>query len=198
MKNLRINSSRMTQKNSLAQAVKGVLSALVLGTGISLGSGFFGVYVQAFGAEPAKNTQAGKTVGEQNAAQSGWVVDNVVGAYRYYGADGQMWTNAITPDGYYVDRNGVMIHPQYEIEKLTTIPADAKSLLVIEGHGNAGRATFYLKEETTVEAGSQKSTSSAASVAKQALSPKQTSVTINQKTVSRQAPGEARPRGIRA
>lgn len=191
MKNLRINSSRMTQKKSLAQAVKGVLSALVLGTGISLGSGFFGVYVQVFGAEPAKNTQAGKTVGEQNAAQSGWVVDNVVGAYRYYGADGQMWTNAITPDGYYVDRNGVMIHPQYEIEKLTTIPADAKSLLVIEGHGNAGRATFYLKEETTVEAGSQKSTSSAASVAKQALSPKQTSVTINQKTVSRQAPGEA-------
>ncbi len=39
MKNLRINSSRMTQKKSLAQAVKGVLSALVLGTGISLGSG---------------------------------------------------------------------------------------------------------------------------------------------------------------
>ena len=191
MKNLRISSSRMTQKKNLTQAVKGVLSALVLGTGISFGSGIFGGCVPAFGAEPAKNTQEAQTAGAQNAAQGGWVVDNVVGAYRYYGADGKMWTNAITPDGYYVDRNGVMIHPQYEIEKLTTIPADAKSLLVIEGHGNAGRATFYLKEETTVEAASQKSTSSAASVAKQALSPKQTSVTINQKTVSRQAPGEA-------
>lgn len=181
----------MTQKKNLTQAVKGVLSALVLGTGISFGSGIFGGCVPAFGAEPAKNTQEAQAAGAQNAAQGGWVVDNVVGAYRYYGADGQMWTNAITPDGYYVDRNGVMIHPQYEIEKLSTIPADAKSLLVIEGHGNAGRATFYLKEETTVEAVSQKSTSSAASVAKQALSPKQTSVTINQKTVSRQAPGEA-------
>lgn len=191
MKNLRISSSRMTQKKNLTQAVKGVLSALVLGTGISFGSGIFGGCVPAFGAEPAKNTQEAQAAGAQNAAQGGWVVDNVVGAYRYYGADGQMWTNAITPDGYYVDRNGVMIHPQYEIEKLSTIPADAKSLLVIEGHGNAGRATFYLKEETTVEAVSQKSTSSAASVAKQALSPKQTSVTINQKTVSRQAPGEA-------
>lgn len=191
MKNLRISSSRMTQKKNLTQAVKGVLSALVLGTGISFGSGIFGGCVPAFGAEPAKNTQEAQAAGAQNAAQGGWVVDNVVGAYRYYGADGQMWTNAITPDGYYVDRNGVMIHPQYEIEKLSTIPADAKSLLVIEGHGNAGRATFYLKEETTVEAGSQKTTSSAASVAKQALSPKQTSVTINQKTVSRQAPGEA-------
>lgn len=140
MKRLRIGSDRLLRNSILAGAVLGVLTALAVGAGSALGA--------------------------EDMAQGGWVVDNVVGAYRYFGADGQMWTNAITPDGYYVDRNGVMIHPQYEIERFTTIPSDAKSLLVIEGHGNAGRATFYLREESKM--GSE-----------------------NKAAVSRQSPGEA-------
>lgn len=134
MKRLQLRKKDLLQKGMFPGAALGVLTALVFGVGSSFGAG-----------TDTNNQTVAQT---QNGTGAGWVIDTVVGAYRYYGADGQMWTNAITPDGYYVDRNGVMIHPQYEIEKLTTIPADAKSLLVIEGHGNAARATFYLKEET--------------------------------------------------
>lgn len=113
-----MNNDQIMKKGILAGAVLGVLTAVVLGVGSSFGAQENGV----------------------------WMTDEA-GANRYYGADGQMWTNAVTPDGQYVDRTGVWIPSQYKIEELSTIPADAKSLLVIEGHGNVARATFYVKEE---------------------------------------------------
>ncbi|MCI9593574.1 MAG: L,D-transpeptidase family protein [Lachnospiraceae bacterium] len=173
-KRLRIGSDRLLRNSMLAGTVMGVLTALVMGAGSALGA--------------------------EDMAQGSWVVDNAVGAYRYFGADGQMWTNAITPDGYYVDRNGVMIHPQYEIERFTTIPSDAKSLLVIEGHGNAGRATFYLKEETVVEpenkAASNPNDRLTAGPGNSVLMRGQTMQTVkgadteSKTAVSRQSPGE--------
>lgn len=174
MKKLQLGKNGLLQKGMVSGTALGVLTALVFGVGSSLGA--------ETGADTQTATQTQKETG------AGWVIDTVVGAYRYYGADGQMWTNAITPDGYYVDRNGVMIHPQYEIEKLTTIPADAKSLLVIEGHGNAARATFYLKEEAAAEP-----KASAAENSSQKTAAKNTGNTTTsangQKTVLRQGPG---------
>lgn len=113
-----MNNDRIIKKGILAGAVLGVLTAVVLGVGSSFGAQENGV----------------------------WMMDEA-GANRYYGTDGQMWTNAVTPDGQYVDRTGVWIPSPYQVENLSAIPSDAKSLLVIEGHGNVARATFYIKEE---------------------------------------------------
>ncbi|MDO5416108.1 MAG: L,D-transpeptidase family protein [Lachnospiraceae bacterium] len=68
------------------------------------------------------------------------------GIDRYYTKSGAMWVNSVTPDGYYVDGTGAWIPSQYEVSSFTTIPSDAKSLMVIEGHGKTARATFYVKQ----------------------------------------------------
>lgn len=188
MKRFGFEKNKLFVRGMAAGSALGVLTALVFGAG------------SALGAEAAKPVSGNTAAGTQDTAQEGWVVDNVVGAYRYFGADGQMWTNAITPDGYYVDRNGVMIHPQYEIERLTTIPAEAKSLLVIEGHGNAGRATFYLKEETAVDAGTSGSKGAAqnAGTSGSKSAAGNSDASGNRSTVSRQGPGEAAQTGGKA
>lgn len=102
-------------------------------------------------ANPAMawGSQVISAVSAQNAASAfsgSWIQDQA-GNYRYYGEDGKMYMNTVTPDGYYVDQNGVWIPDMYDVSALTTIPEDAKSLMVIEGHGTAARATFYIKNE---------------------------------------------------
>lgn len=82
---------------------------------------------------------------QAQSASGSWIQDEA-GYYRYYGEDGTMWTNTVTPDGYYVDGTGVWIPDMYDISRFTTIPEDAGSLMVIEGHGTAARASFYVKE----------------------------------------------------
>lgn len=103
----------------LAGAALGVVTAVVLGIGSS------------FGAEPVP---------------MGWIKDQT-GIDRYYGEDGQMWIDKVTPDGYYVDGTGAWVPDMFDVSKFTTIPADAKSLMVVEGHGTAARIAFYVKEE---------------------------------------------------
>lgn len=161
MKRQRLGNDKLLRNGICAGAVLGVLTALAFGIG------------SAFGAEAEKTEKAGE----------GWVVDTAVGAYRYYGADGEMWTNAVTPDGYYVDRNGVMIPAQYTIEQFTTIPKDAKSLLVIEGHGIAGRATFYTRETSEAEAAQVNTSASRTSAP---------SAAAGTKEVSLEGPGQAK------
>lgn len=107
------------KRGMLAGAVLGVVTAVALGVGSSLG------------AEPKP---------------MGWVKDQA-GIDRYYGEDGQMWIDKVTPDGYYVDGTGAWVPDMYDVSRFTTIPADAKSLLVVEGHGNVARISFYVKEE---------------------------------------------------
>ncbi len=76
-----------------------------------------------------------------------WVQDEN-GDYRYYEEDGTMLTNTVTPDGYYVDDTGVWIQDVYDVSQFTTIPEDAGCLMVIEGHGTAARAAFYVKNSS--------------------------------------------------
>lgn len=138
-----MNHDQMMKKGIFAGAVLGVLTAVVLGVSSSFGA-------------------------QQNGV---WMTDEA-GANRYYGADGQMWTNAVTPDGQYVDRTGVCIPSAYKVEELSSIPADAKSLLVIEGHGNVARATFYVKEEVqNTPNSSSLNTSSSEGILVQRLAP---------------------------
>ena len=40
--------------------------------------------------------------------RTGWI--NWNGAYYYCGSDGAMLVNTYTPDGFYVDANGVWVH----------------------------------------------------------------------------------------
>lgn len=94
---------------------------------------------------------AGLGAGRVQGAEAGpgtayWVRDDA-GVHRYCQENGQILTNGVTPDGYYVDATGAWIPDLYDVSKFTSIPAEAKSLMVIEGHGTAARASFYVKEE---------------------------------------------------
>ena len=40
--------------------------------------------------------------------RTGWI--NWNGVYYFCGPNGDMFTNCYTPDGYYVDGNGVRVH----------------------------------------------------------------------------------------
>lgn len=169
MKRRKLGQDKLLKNGVYAGVALGVMTALVLGIG------------SAFGAQ----TETSAQTLTQEEAEEGWVIDTVVGAYRYYGADKTMWTNAVTPDGYYVDRNGVMIPAQYTIEQFTTIPKDAKSLLVIEGHGIVGRATFYTRETSEAEAAAQANTAVSSTPAP--------SASAGTKEVSLEGPGRAKP-----
>ena len=85
-------------------------------------------------------------------AAGSWSQD-ASGYYRYYGADGNMWVNTVTPDGFYVDGTGAWVPDMYDVSAFTSIPEDAGCLMVIEGHGTAARASFYVKETAAVSAG---------------------------------------------
>ncbi len=117
----RLRYDKTMKQGMLGGAALGLVTALVLGAGSS------------FGAE---------------TVPTGWVRDQA-GIDRYYGEDGQMWIDKVTPDGYYVDGTGAWVPDMYDVSKFTTIPADAKSLMVVEGHGTAARMSFYVKEETS-------------------------------------------------
>ncbi len=130
------------RKGILAGAALGVLTAVVLAAGSSFGA----ETIQVSASELAN--AAGDSYPDGPGGQpwqTGWQRD-LTGNYRYYGQDGQMWTNAVTPDGYYVDGNGIWIPDSYEVSRFASIPADAGSLMVIEGHGTAARASFYVRE----------------------------------------------------
>lgn len=146
-----------------AGAALGVLTAVVLGVGSSMGAELVSIpgpeeQVSGSGAgQVAGSVSSGSGQGAgtgsadiSQGADYGWR-DDFDGYRRYYGADGMVLTNTITPDGQYVDETGVWYPRQYDVSKFTSIPADAKSLLVIEGHGKAARATFYMKEEIVQE-----------------------------------------------
>lgn len=138
------------KKGMLAGAALGVLSAVMIGVGSSMGAEAENVSGQETGAE---KLAASQTVGSREINQElsfGWRQD-IDGYTRYYGQDGIVLTNTVTPDGQYVDDTGVWIPDQYDVSQFTSIPSDAKSLMVIEGHKTAARATFYVKEEIPEE-----------------------------------------------
>lgn len=80
------------------------------------------------------------------AGPAGWV-KNKEGIYSFYDGAGQMLKNTVTPDGYYVDGQGIWQEQSYDVEKLQSVPADAGSLMVIAGYGTEARATFYVKNK---------------------------------------------------
>lgn len=137
------------KKGILAGAVLGVLTAAVIGAGSAAGAQ----------TENTASAQTGNTAGAQTGNIAGAQAGNTAGAAggiwrqdfdgytRYYGPDGMVLTNTITPDGQYVDGTGVFRPASYDVSELASIPEDAKSLMVIEGYGTAARASFYIKEE---------------------------------------------------
>lgn len=90
---------------------------------------------------------AGRAQGAEGGPGAAYWGRDDAGVYRYFQENGQILTNGVTPDGYYVDGLGAWIPDSYDVSKLTSIPADAKSLMVIEGHGTSARASFYVKEK---------------------------------------------------
>ncbi|MDO5551293.1 MAG: L,D-transpeptidase family protein [Lachnospiraceae bacterium] len=133
---------RTLRNGILAGAALGVLTAVALGVGSSFGAEV--TMISGTGNADAGITETAADPGAP-VQQTGWQKDQS-GSYRYYGQDGQLWVNAATPDGYYVDANGIWIPDQYDVSRLTSIPADARSLVVIEGHGTAARASLYVRE----------------------------------------------------
>ena len=57
-------------------------------------------------------------------AAGSWSQD-ASGYYRYYGADGNMWVNTVTPDGFYVDGTGAWGPDMYDVSAFTSIPEGA-------------------------------------------------------------------------
>ncbi len=147
----RLTFDKTMKKGMLAGATLGVLSAVIIGVGSSMGAEIgnaSGQETEAGGF--ASDQAAGGRGGAQEGISFGWRQD-FDGHTRYYGQDGMVLTNTITPDGQYVDGTGVWIPAQYEVSQFTSIPSDAKSLMVIEGHGIAARASFYVKEAVPKE-----------------------------------------------
>lgn len=157
----------LMKKGMVAGAALGVLTAVVVGVGSSMGAelvsipgpeepgtaeGNVGGSSGGSGSAPSEGLSDGGGSAQAENSQGityGWRLD-FDGYRRYYGQDGMVLTNTITPDGQYVEGTGVWIPQQYDVSQFTSIPADAKSLLVIEGHGTCARASFYVKEEVSV------------------------------------------------
>lgn len=160
------------KKGMAAGAALGVLTAVAVGVGSSMGAelvsipgpeepgaaeGNMGGFPGGSGSVLSEGLSDGGgsvQAGNGQGIAYGWRLD-FDGYRRYYGQDGMVLTNTITPDGQYVEGTGVWIPPQYDVSQFTSIPADAKSLLVIEGHGTCARASFYVKEEVSAGTGGE-------------------------------------------
>lgn len=162
----------LMKKGMAAGAALGVLTAVAVGVGSSMGAelvsipgpeepgaaeGNMGGFPGGSGSVLSEGLSDGGgsvQAGNGQGIAYGWRLD-FDGYRRYYGQDGMVLTNTITPDGQYVEGTGVWIPPQYDVSQFTSIPADAKSLLVIEGHGTCARASFYVKEEVSAGTGGE-------------------------------------------